>query len=655
MKKSTKSPANFLVAYTQVLSVRRWISLLKNPIVLSCLSLFLMASNCDDDPEITPTTPETEFPESSPVKKQNPDGSDIFYEALGATSISPTSVVLRGKSNTTFPDEIYFGLALGDSKKMVKVLFHPKKDGIVRDGETYSLQVDNLKPSQDYVWIFTSSNARLNQYFTTLAVGEAIITTKDVKVQGNTATFSGKIVNSEDSPETYTFAYQKEGEEAIVIPQNQISGKATEEFTATINDLSAGKYTVKAIAKVADKALESESKTFNIVANSPSVVTNDPAVVGAKVTFSGKVTDTGGEAPTEYTFVYVNANKDSVTVAQDKITGSATEGYTATVDGLAAGDYTVLAKATNSAGTATGESKSFSIIAAPTAIINAPVVSENDVTFSGKVSDNGGEVPKAHTFIYTDTDGNETTVPQDDITGTAADGFTATVEDLPMGIYTVVATATNSAGTSKGENQSFTIEVGAPTVETTKATLEEGEFLVDLAGKVTNTNGSDITDYQFKITTPDSTTQTIVKSRIDGVPTDEFTFEADSLYDPGTYKIQAVATNQYGTTEGNALEYVVEGPPSFTIHTPDNPYTAKPEGETITLTFSTESDWEVGDITELLTFSKSSGSAGDNQSITVTIPANEFDTEQLYFVDFFVSGGDGETLGSLEITQAGVE
>ena len=190
---------------------------------------------------------------------------------------------------------------------------------------------------------------------------------------------------------------------------------------------------------------------------------------------------------------------------------------------------------------------------------------------------------------------------------------------------------------------------------TTQAILNDDTYQVDLVGKVTNPNGADITDYQFKITNSDGSVRTIAMSEIEGNPTSGFTFAADSLYVSGTYKITAVATNQYGTTEGNTLEYVVEAPPSFTIHSPDNPFTATTEGETITLTFSTESDWEIGDITELLTFSKSSGSAGDDQSITVTIPANEFDTEQIYFVDFFVSGGNGETLGSLEIKQAGVE
>ena len=126
-----------------------------------------------------------------------------------------------------------------------------------------------------------------------------------------------------------------------------------------MENLPAGSYTVKAIAKTADQITESESKTFTIEATSPSVATNDPVVAGGKVTLNGKITDIGGDTPTQYTFVYVNANKDSATVAQDKIMGSATEGFTTTVENLVAGAYTVLAKATNGGGTAVGESKSF--------------------------------------------------------------------------------------------------------------------------------------------------------------------------------------------------------------------------------------------------------------------------------------------------------
>lgn len=138
--------------------------------------------------------------------------------------------------------------------------------------------------------------------------------------------------------------------------------------------------------------------------------------------------------------------------------GSGSDSFTSNLTGLTANTtYYVRAYATNSAGTSYGEQRNLvagEIATLTTSAITA--ITHTTATSGGNITDNGGLNITARGVCWSTTQ-NPTTANSKTTDGTGAGSFTSNITELTLNTtYYVRAYAINFAGTSYGEQRSFT-------------------------------------------------------------------------------------------------------------------------------------------------------------------------------------------------------
>ncbi len=192
----------------------------------------------------------------------------------------------------------------------------------------------------------------------------------------------------------------------------------------------------------------------------PTVVTNNTSNIAATTaTCAGNVTADGGATVTSRGVCW-NTTGNPTTSDSKKTSGYNTGSFTCNLTDLTPNTtYYVKAFATNSIGTSYGEEKTFKTTAA-----TAPVVTTNDVsdiqatsaTCGGNVSSDGGATVTARGVCWS-TSQNPTISNSKTVDGTSTGSFTSTITGLTKNTtYYVRAYATNSIGTSYGEQKTFT-------------------------------------------------------------------------------------------------------------------------------------------------------------------------------------------------------
>lgn len=160
------------------------------------------------------------------------------------------------------------------------------------------------------------------------------------------------------------------------------------------------------------------------------------------------------------------STKSEPTVADFHTTdGNGSENFVSILSGLVGGTtYYVRAYAVNDAGTAYGEIKTFTAETIPVTPENYPVVSTNAIvnieatsaTCGGNVTSDGNSAVTAKGVCWSTTQ-NPTIADNKTNDGQGLGPFTSNITGLTIGTtYYVRAYATNSAGTSYGEQRSFT-------------------------------------------------------------------------------------------------------------------------------------------------------------------------------------------------------
>ena len=200
--------------------------------------------------------------------------------------------------------------------------------------------------------------------------------------------------------------------------------------------------------------------------SAPTVTTGTASSITATgATLSGNVTSDGGATVTARGFLYgTNASNLTQTVQSGSGIGSITKALTGLTSGTT---YYYKAYATNSAGTAYGELRSFTTesltVSVPTVTTGtASSITATGVTLSGDVASDGGATVTARGFLYGTNASNLTQTVQ---SGSGTGSFTKDLTGLTSGTtYYYKAYATSSAGTAYGEVRSFTTEnTGATT------------------------------------------------------------------------------------------------------------------------------------------------------------------------------------------------
>ncbi len=368
------------------------------------------------------------------------------------------------------------------------------------------------------------------------------------------------------------------------------SVSATGTFTSVITGLTPGMlYHVRAYATNFAGTSYGQDVTFtaaHLSSVSTSAVTN---IMTTTATGNGNVTSLGVPNPSQHGVVW-STNADP-TIADNKTTDggvSVTGAFTSSITGLIPGTlYHVRAYTTNTAGTVYGEDVTFTTLLAPTVITQAVTeITTTAATGNGDITALGSFNPTEHGFVWATT-ANPTTANFKTADGavSATGTFTSSITGLiPGTLYHVRAYATSAAGTSYGEDITFTALI-APTV-TTQAVTSIGTTNAIGNGNVTSLGVPNPTQHGVVWST--STAPTLADSKTtdgDISITGAFTSSITGLTPGLLYHVRAYASNVAGTSYGEDVSFTTL--PSITGIT--TPTTNAGTGGNVTITGT--ADW----------------------------------------------------------------
>ena len=350
------------------------------------------------------------------------------------------------------------------------------------------------------------------------------------------------------------------------------SGVGIGSFTSNLTNLTAGTtYYVRAYASNDKGTIYSEQQSFSTLSyDKPAVTTSSATNISyTSATCGGNVTTDGGQTVTARGVCYSTTQNPTIYNSK-KQSGSGTGSFTCNLTGLPAGTtYYVRAYATNSKGTSYGQQVSFK-----TTAYGIPTVTTSSATnISYTTATCGGNIQTvtARGVCYS-TSQNPTISNNKVQSGSGKGTFVCNLTGLTDGTtYYVRAYATNSKGTSYGQQVSFkTTSYGKPTV-TTNIVLNITTTSATCEGNVTADGGQIVTARGVCY----STTQnpTISNNKVQsGSGKGSFTCNLTGLSAEKTYYVRAYATNSKGTSYGAQVSFMTKEGQLPTITT--NPVTS---------------------------------------------------------------------------------
>jgi hypothetical protein len=273
----------------------------------------------------------------------------------------------------------------------------------------------------------------------------------------------------------------------------------------------------------------------------------------------GTIVGNGGSTITANGICWATSSNPTIS---DSKTSDATGGdsFSSSMTGLTPNTkYYVRAYATNKIGTAYGNEITFTTVA-----IGAPVLTSSEAILitttsaktGGQITSDGGSTVTARGVCWSLTTG-PTIADSKTTDGTGTGSFASLLSGLTPGTkYYVRAYATNSAGTSYGNEINFTTTATTSTLTTT-AVSSIGTAGATSGGDISSDGGAAITARGVCWSTATGPT-TADSYTSDGTGTGSFVSSIIGLAPKTKYYVRAYATNSVGTTYGNELSFTTQ-------------------------------------------------------------------------------------------------
>ena len=233
--------------------------------------------------------------------------------------------------------------------------------------------------------------------------------------------------------------------------------------------------------------------------------------------------------------------------------------------------YYVRAYAVTANGTFYGDQKTFTTRDGISTLTTAEVtdITGATATCGGNITDNGGLNVTARGVCWS-TSPNPTVADSHTTNGNGSGTFSSSITGLSVSTtYYVRAYSTTAAGTSYGENKTFTTRDGIPTLTTADVT-NITSTTATCGGDITDNGGLDITARGVCWST--SSNPTISNSHTtNGSGTGSFVSNLTGLSPTTTYYVRAYATNSYGTVYGNQRSFTTGQLPTYTVTVSSTP------------------------------------------------------------------------------------
>ena len=290
----------------------------------------------------------------------------------------------------------------------------------------------------------------------------------------------------------------------------------------------------------------------------PPILSTSPA---AEITYStvvtgGNVTDNGGDDVTARGVCWATTANPDIS-GSHTTDGAGTGIFSSNLDGLTPGlTYYVRAYATNGAGTGYGNEVTFSTTVATTATVTTKTVSDpsfNSALGGGEVTDDGGDPITAKGVCWSISTEPLVTGPHTS-DGAGKGTFDSNITGLlPGTTYYARAYATNSKGTSYGNEVTFTTD--ATTATLTTKSIPAPTFNSAVGGGNITDDGGDPVSARGVCWSVNSGPLVTDSHTTDGGGKGSFDSNITGLLPATTYYVRAYATNSKGTAYGEEVMF----------------------------------------------------------------------------------------------------
>lgn len=414
--------------------------------------------------------------------------------------------------------------------------------------------------------------------FTTTAIAPTVTTADVSSILTNSATSGGNVTSDGGSTVTARgVVWSTSTAPTITLTTKTIDGSGPGTFVSSITSLTAGKtYYVRAYATNSIGTSYGSELSFSAVSLPASVTTRSISnITATTATSGGNVTSDGGGLVTARGVVWGTTTAPTIALSTKTTDGTGIGAYTSLLTSLLpATTYYVRAYATNSSGTTYGSETSFTTLpttptVTTTALTNITAIS---ATGGGNIGSDGGGLVTARGVVW-----GTSTLPTIALStrtnnGGGTGAFTSSMTGLSTNTkYYVRAYATNSAGTSYGDEIIFTTLNNLPILVTNDVTSITATTAV-LNGNVTADAGSAVTQkgIVWAMTTGPNISSNLGNLTV-GAGLGSIAVGPTGLTPGATYYVKAYATNNNGTAYGNEVTFkTLATNPSILTYTPSN-------------------------------------------------------------------------------------
>jgi uncharacterized protein (TIGR02145 family) len=390
----------------------------------------------------------------------------------------------------------------------------------------------------------------------TMGTAPTVTTTDVTSITSTTSASGGNVTASGGSAVTARGVCWSTSTGPTTANSLTTNGAGTGVFTSNLTSLTPGAtYYVRAYATNSAGTAYGAEKSF-ITLIEPTVTTNDlsnitatTATGGGEVTFAGNATVTARG-------VCWSTSQNPTTANNISTNGSGTGSFISNLIGLTPNTtYYVRAYATNSVGTAYGTQRTFKTGITLATISTATTTSITAVSAisGGNISSDGGSTIIGRGVCW-NTSPNPTLSNSQTFNGTGIDSFSSILTELlPNTTYYIRSFATNSSGTSYGNEISFKTQDGLPVLSTASIT-EITPTSAMSGGTVTNDWGFPVTIRGVCLSkNPNPTIANTVIYSGNGLGS-YFIYISPLAYNT-KYYLRAFASNSIGTSYGGELVF----------------------------------------------------------------------------------------------------
>ena len=482
-----------------------------------------------------------------------------------ATGVSTTGATLHGTVNANNADTLVtFEYGLTTSYGTTVSADQGTVTGLVDSPVTATLS--GLVPNTTYHYRVKGTNIAGTANggdltFTTPAAPPVVTTAAATAINSTGATLNGT-VNANNASTTVTFEYGPDTSygSTVTADQSPVAGTAATGVSKAIAGLVPNTlYHYRAVGVNVAGTTYGNDLTFTTVAIPPAVTTAVATGIGSSgATLNGTVNANNADTAVTFEYGLTTSYGTAMTAEQSPVTGVTATGVSKVIAGLAPNTtYHYRVVGVNVAGTTYGSDQTFTTdpVVATVTTAAATGIGSTGAALHGTV--NANNAGTTVTFEYgPDTNyGATVTADQSPVTGSTDTAVTSTISGLvPNTTYHYRVKGVNAAGTTNGNDLTFTTDAAPPVVTTTAAT-GIGSAAATLNGSINANNADTAVTFEYGLTASYGNTVTADQNPVTGSADMAVTRTISGLAPNTTYHYRVVGGNVAGTTNGSDLTF----------------------------------------------------------------------------------------------------